>query len=57
MLLTRVLFRFDSVRAYYQSRDDLFAALRPAYMARLPESLPTHASVAPGQQGLWRPER
>jgi len=34
MLLTRVLFRFDSVQAYYQSFDDLFAALRPAYMAR-----------------------
>jgi AcrR family transcriptional regulator len=34
MLRTRVLFRFDSVRGYYQSLDDLFAALRPAYMAR-----------------------
>src|ERR1041385_4133186 len=34
MLLTRVLFRFDSVQAYFQSFDELFAALRPAYMAR-----------------------
>src|SRR5215212_10598442 len=34
MLLVRVLFRFDSVRDYYQSLDDLFAALRPAYLAR-----------------------
>src|SRR5579871_47279 len=34
MLVTRVLFRFDSVQAYYQSFDDLFAALRPAYLAR-----------------------
>jgi AcrR family transcriptional regulator len=34
MLLTRVLFRFDCVQAYYQSFDELFAALRPAYMAR-----------------------
>ncbi len=34
MLQTRVLFRFDSVQAYYQSFDALFAALRPAYFAR-----------------------
>jgi AcrR family transcriptional regulator len=34
MLKARVLFRFDSVQAYYQSFDDLFAALRPAYMDR-----------------------
>ncbi len=34
MLRTRVLFRFDSVRDYYQSFDELFAALRPAYLAR-----------------------
>jgi AcrR family transcriptional regulator len=34
MLATRVLFRFDSVRDYYPSLDELFEALRPAYMAR-----------------------
>ena len=34
MLLTRVLFRFDTVQPYYQSFDALFAALRPAYLAR-----------------------
>lgn len=34
MLVTRVLFRFDSVRDYYHSLDDLFAVLRPAYLAR-----------------------
>jgi len=34
MLRTRVLFRFDSVRAYSESLDDLFESLRPAYMAR-----------------------
>jgi AcrR family transcriptional regulator len=34
MLLCRVLFRFDSVRDYSHSLDDLFESLRPAYMAR-----------------------
>ena len=34
MLLTRVLFRFDSVREYHQSIDEHFRSLRPAYMAR-----------------------
>jgi AcrR family transcriptional regulator len=34
MLLTRVLFRFDSVRDYSQSLDDLLASLRTAYLAR-----------------------
>ena len=34
MLLTRVLFRFDSVREYHQGIDELFRSLRPAYMAR-----------------------
>jgi AcrR family transcriptional regulator len=34
MLRARVLFRFDSVRDYSQSLDDLFESLRPAYMAR-----------------------
>jgi AcrR family transcriptional regulator len=34
MLAERVLFRFDSVRDYYLSLDELFQSLRPAYMAR-----------------------
>ena len=34
MLRLRVMFRFDSVRDYYQGIDDLFRAIRPAYMAR-----------------------
>ena len=34
MLLCRVLFRFDSVRDYSHSLNDLFESLRPAYMAR-----------------------
>jgi len=34
MLAMRVLFRLDSVRDYYQSFNDLFATLRPAYLMR-----------------------
>ena len=34
MLRARVMFRFDSVQEYYQSFDELFAVLRPAYLAR-----------------------
>ncbi|HEY9283253.1 MAG TPA: TetR/AcrR family transcriptional regulator [Pyrinomonadaceae bacterium] len=34
MLLTRVLYRFDSVQHYTQSLDDLLAALRPGLLAR-----------------------
>jgi AcrR family transcriptional regulator len=34
MLLCRVLYRFDAVRDYHRSLDDLFESLRPAYMAR-----------------------
>jgi AcrR family transcriptional regulator len=34
MLLERVLFRFDSVRDYYQGIDEIFRSLRAAYMAR-----------------------
>lgn len=34
MLVTRVLFRFDCVRDYYQSLDEMFAVLRPAYLER-----------------------
>lgn len=34
MLLTRVLFRFDSIQYYTQSLNDLLAALRPGLLAR-----------------------
>jgi AcrR family transcriptional regulator len=34
MLIARVLVRIENVEAYSQSLDDLFEALRPAYMAR-----------------------
>src|SRR5262245_35100703 len=34
MLLTRVLFRFDSVQGYYQGLDDLLSAIRTSYMSR-----------------------
>jgi AcrR family transcriptional regulator len=34
MLLTRVMFRFDSVHGYYQSLDEMLAVLRAAYLDR-----------------------
>jgi AcrR family transcriptional regulator len=34
MLLTRILFRFDSIQHYTQSLNDLLAALRPGLLAR-----------------------
>src|SRR6478672_10481678 len=34
MLLERVMFRFDSVREYHHSFTEMFAAIRPAYLAR-----------------------
>ena len=34
MLLTRVLFRFDSIQHYTQSLNDLLAALRPSLLTR-----------------------
>jgi AcrR family transcriptional regulator len=34
MLAIRVLFRFDSVRDYSHGMDEIFASLRPAYMAQ-----------------------
>ncbi len=34
MLLERVLYRFDSVREYHGSLDELLAVLRPAYLRR-----------------------
>ena len=34
MLIERVLYRFDSVRDYSHGLDELFASLRPTYLAR-----------------------
>jgi AcrR family transcriptional regulator len=45
MLLDRVLFRFDSVRDYYHGLDELFAALRPAYLARRQRYFDAEAAV------------
>lgn len=48
MLLLRVLFRFDSVRDYYQSLDDLLRSIRPAYMARRARYFADEAAVFAG---------
>lgn len=48
MLQRRVLFRFDSVQGYYQSFNDMFAALRPAYMARRERYFAQEAAVFAG---------
>jgi AcrR family transcriptional regulator len=45
MLLLRVLFRFDSVRDYHHSFDELFASLRPAYLARRQRYFDAEAAV------------
>jgi AcrR family transcriptional regulator len=45
MLATRVLFRFDSVKAYPQGLDDVLRALRPAYLARRQRYFAAEASV------------
>lgn len=34
VLIERVMYRFDSVRGYSHGLDELFASLRPAYLAR-----------------------
>jgi AcrR family transcriptional regulator len=54
MLMTRVLFRIDSVQAYADSLDGLFEAVRPAYMTRRKmyfeaESVVIEAVLAEGQ--------
>ncbi len=56
MLRQRVLLRFDSVQAYSSSLDDLFAALRQAYMARRQKYFQGEALVFAGvlQQGRRR---
>lgn len=45
MILTRVLFRFDSVRDYSHGLDELFASLRPAYLARRQRYFDAEAAV------------
>jgi AcrR family transcriptional regulator len=48
MLLARVLFRFDSVRDYYHSIDEIFRSLRPAYMTRRARYLAEEAAIFAG---------
>src|SRR5262249_42501853 len=45
MLLTRVLFRFDSIRDYSHGLDELFASLLPAYLARRQQYFDAEAAV------------
>jgi len=45
MLLTRVLFRFDSVQHYTQSLNDLLSALRPGLLARRAQYFEAEAQI------------
>jgi hypothetical protein len=45
MLITRVLFRFDSVQHYTQSLNDLLAALRPGLLARRAKYFEAEAQI------------
>jgi AcrR family transcriptional regulator len=45
MLLIRVLFRFDSVRDYYHSIDEIFRTLRTAYLTRRARYLADEAAI------------
>ncbi|MBK7876075.1 MAG: TetR/AcrR family transcriptional regulator [Planctomycetes bacterium] len=45
MLEARVLYRFDSVNAYHESLDDMFAVLRGAYLDRRERYLAQEADV------------
>ena len=45
MLLTRVLFRFDSIQHYTQSLNDLLAALRPGLLARRARYFQSEAQI------------
>lgn len=45
MLLTRVLYRFDTVRGYVQSLDEIFQALRQPYLQRRESYFLAEASV------------
>ena len=45
MLLTRVLFRFDSIQHYTQSLNDLLAALRPGLLVRRAQYFEAEAQI------------
>ena len=45
MIRERVLYRFDSVRGYSHGLDELFASLRPAYLARRSAYFEAEAAV------------
>jgi AcrR family transcriptional regulator len=45
MLLTRVLFRFDSIQHYTQSLNDLLAVLRPRLLARRSQYFEAEAQI------------
>src|ERR1044071_3127466 len=45
MLLTRVLFRFDSIQHYTQSLNDLLAALRPSLLRRRAQYFEAEAQI------------
>ncbi len=45
MLLTRVLFRFDSIQHYTQSLNDLLAALRPGLLTRRAQYFEAEAKI------------
>ena len=45
MLLTRVLFRFDSIQHYTQSLNDLLAALRPGLLKRRAQYFDSEAQI------------
>lgn len=48
MLLTRVLFRFDSIQHYTQSLNDLLAVLRPGLLARRAQYFEAEAQTFAG---------
>jgi AcrR family transcriptional regulator len=48
MLVARIVGRFDSVRSYHQSLDDMFRSLRPAYLARRQKYFDAEAEVLAG---------
>jgi AcrR family transcriptional regulator len=54
MIRERVLFRFDSVRDYSHGLDELFASLRPAYLARRQQYFDAEAGVFAGVIGAGR---
>jgi AcrR family transcriptional regulator len=45
MLVARILGRFDSVRSYHQSLEDMFRSLRPTYLARRQRYFDAEANV------------